>query len=55
MNPPYSMGSKANPELYEISFIKHLLDSLAIGGRCAVIVPQSTFTSDSKKPKKKKD
>ena len=54
MNPPYSMGSKANPELYEISFIKHLLDSLAVDGRCAVIVPQSTFASDSKHPEKKK-
>lgn len=23
MNPPYSQGSKANKELYEINFIKH--------------------------------
>ncbi len=44
MNPPYSQGSKKNPTLYEISFVEHLLDSLAPDGRCAVIVPQSTFT-----------
>ena len=44
MNPPYSQGSKKNPTLYEISFVEHLLDSLASDGRCAVIVPQSTFT-----------
>lgn len=44
INPPYSQGSKKNPQLYEISFIEHLLDSLAQDGRCAVIVPQSTFT-----------
>lgn len=44
MNPPYSQGSKENPDLYEIAFIEHLLDSLVYGGRCAVIVPQSCFT-----------
>lgn len=44
MNPPYSMGSKANPELYEINFTEHLLDSLVVGGKAVVIVPQSTFT-----------
>lgn len=44
INPPYSQGSKKNPKLYEISFIEHLLDSLAVDGRCAVIVPQSIFT-----------
>ena len=43
MNPPYSQGSSLNPDLYEISFVEHLLDSLVVGGRCAVIVPQSTF------------
>lgn len=48
MNPPYSQGSKSNPDLYEISFIEHLLDSLVIGGRCAVIVPQSTMTGKTK-------
>ncbi len=44
MNPPYSMGSTKRPDLYEIKFIKHLLDSLTPNGRAAVIVPQSTFT-----------
>lgn len=44
MNPPYSQGSKKNPTLYEISFTEHLLDSLVKGGRCAVIIPQSSMT-----------
>lgn len=44
INPPYSQGSKKNPQLYEISFIEHLLDSLAPDARCVAIVPQSTFT-----------
>ena len=48
MNPPYSQGSKQNPDLYEIAFIEHLLDSLSVGGKCVVIVPQSTMTGKSK-------
>lgn len=48
MNPPYSQGSKQNPDLYEIAFTEHLLDSLVEGGRCAVIVPQSSMTGKSK-------
>ncbi len=28
MNPPYSQGSKDNPNLYEISFTEHLLKSV---------------------------
>lgn len=48
MNPPYSQGSKADPEQYELSFIKHLLDSLTTGARAAVIVPQSSMTGKSK-------
>lgn len=48
MNPPYSQGSKINPSLYEINFVAHLLDSLTEGGRCAVIVPQSTMTGKTK-------
>jgi len=48
MNPPYSQGSKADPEQYELSFIEHLLDSLTIGARAAVIVPQSSMTGKSK-------
>lgn len=48
MNPPYSQGSKRNPNLYEISFTEHLLDSLVSGARCAVIVPQSSMTGKTK-------
>lgn len=48
MNPPYSQGSKSNTSLYEINFVSHLLDSLAEGGRCAVIVPQSSMTGKTK-------
>lgn len=55
MNPPYSMGSKQNPNLYEINFTKHLLDSLAEDGRVAIIVPQSTFTGKTKDEQKIKE
>lgn len=48
MNPPYSQGSKQNPELYEINFVNHLLESLVEGAKVAVIVPQSTFTGKTK-------
>lgn len=51
MNPPYSQGSKENPQGYEISFLEHLLDSLSVDGRCAVIVPQSTFTGKTQDEK----
>jgi hypothetical protein len=44
MNPPYSQGSKEKPELYELAFVEHLLDSLAENARCAVIIPQSSIT-----------
>lgn len=44
MNPPYSQGSKSNPDLYEISFTEHLLDSLVEGARAIVIIPQSSVT-----------
>ncbi|KKB33481.1 HsdM family class I SAM-dependent methyltransferase [Bacillus thermotolerans] len=44
LNPPYSQGSSKNPDLYEMSFTEHLLDSLVEGGRVAVIVPQSSMT-----------
>lgn len=43
MNPPYSMG-KVSPEKCELSFVEHLLDSLAPEARCIVIVPQSAMT-----------
>jgi type I restriction-modification system DNA methylase subunit len=48
MNPPYSQGSKKNPDLYEIAFIEHLLDSLVCGGKCIVIIPQSSMTGKTK-------
>lgn len=44
INPPYSMGDKNNPSLYEINFIYHLLNSVLENGKVAAIVPQSTFT-----------
>ena len=44
MNPPYSQAKNSSTaHLSELAFIKHLLDSLADGARCAVIVPQSTM------------
>ncbi|MEI7668142.1 MAG: N-6 DNA methylase, partial [Erysipelotrichaceae bacterium] len=48
MNPPYSQGSKQNPDLYELAFTEHLLDSLSVGARCIVIVPQSSMTGKTK-------
>lgn len=48
MNPPYSQGTKADPRQYELSFIEHMLDSLTLGARAAVIVPQSSMTGKSK-------
>lgn len=51
MNPPYSQGSKKNPDLYEIAFTEHLLNSLVEGGRAIVIIPQSSLTGKSKEEK----
>jgi len=48
MNPPYSQGSKKNQDLYEIAFAEHLLDSLTVGARCVVIIPQSSMTGKTK-------
>lgn len=48
MNPPYSQGSKQNPNLYEINFVEHLLDSLVSGGKAIVIIPQSSVTGKTK-------
>lgn len=55
INPPYSQGSKGSPHLYEISFIEHLLDSLAEGARCIAIVPQSTMVGKTKEEKAYKE
>lgn len=51
MNPPYSQGTKADPDQYEISFVERLLDSLTMSARAAVIVPQSSMTGKSKAEK----
>lgn len=51
MNPPYSQGSKQNPELYELSFTEHMLDSLTEGAKAIVIVPQSSMTGKSQEEK----
>ena len=52
INPPYSQAKgKDTAHLSEIHFIKHLLDSLANGGRCVVIVPQSTMVGKTKEDK----
>ena len=48
MNPPYSQGSKQNPNLYEINFTEHLLNSLCVGARAVVIIPQSSVTGKTK-------
>lgn len=49
MNPPYSQAkNKLTAHLSELNFIKHLLDSLDDGARCAVIVPQSTMVGKTK-------
>lgn len=55
MNPPYSQGTKADPSQYELSFIKHMLNSLTEGARAAVIVPQSSMTGKSKAEQAFKD
>ena len=52
INPPYSQAKgKDTAHLSEISFIKHLLDSLAEGGRCVAIIPQSTMVGKTKEDK----
>lgn len=48
MNPPYSMGSKSNTNLYEINFTEHLLNSIIQDGKVIVIVPQSSMTGKTK-------
>lgn len=52
MNPPYSLGNKDNPTLYEINFINHLLNSLVVDGKAIVIVPQSSFTGKTNEEQK---
>ncbi len=55
MNPPYSQAKgKDTAHLSEICFTKNLLDCLADGARCVVIVPQSTMVGKTKEDKKVK-
>ena len=55
MNPPYSQGkNKDTAHLTELKFICHLLDCLSDGGRCVVIVPQSTMVGKTKEDKSDK-
>ncbi|WP_428095457.1 HsdM family class I SAM-dependent methyltransferase [Candidatus Thioglobus sp.] len=51
MNPPYSQGSKKNPDLYEIAFTEHLLNSISADGKVIVIIPQSAVTGKTKEEK----
>jgi len=51
MNPPYSMGNKSNPSLYEINFTEHLLNSIVQDGKVVVIVPQSSMVGKTKEEK----
>ena len=55
INPPYSLGSPANPELYEIYFVKQLLDSMESEGRVAAIIPTSAMTGKTKEIRKIKE
>lgn len=55
MNPPYSQGSKQNPDLYELAFTEHLLNSIVEGGKVAVIVPLSSMIGKSKTEKEIKE
>ena len=48
MNPPYSQGTKQTPNLYEINFTEHLLNSITKGGRVVVIIPQSALTGKTR-------
>lgn len=55
MNPPYSLAkNKETEHLSEIHFVEHLLNSLVVGGKAAVIVPQSTAIGKSAADKKVK-
>lgn len=55
MNPPYSLAkNKETEHLSEIHFVEHLLNSLVVGGKAAVIVPLSTATGKTATDKKVK-
>ena len=48
MNPPFHKGNRKRPNQYELVYIEHLLSSLTIGSRAAVIVPQLVMMGKSK-------
>lgn len=48
MNPPFHKGNRKRPNQYELVYIEHLLNSLTIGSRAAVIVPQLVMMGKSK-------
>ena len=55
INPPYSQAkTKDLHHLAEISFISRTLDLMAVGGKMAAIVPQSTMVGKTKQDKLKK-
>lgn len=51
INPPYSQGSKQNPNLYEIAFIEQLLNSIVVDWKVIAIIPQSSMTGKTKEEK----
>lgn len=52
MNPPYSQAkNKETANLSELCFIRHLLECLVAGARCAVIIPVSSMIGKTKDDK----
>ena len=52
MNPPYSQAKNAaTAHLSELRFIRHLLESVSVGGRVAVIVPVSAMIGKTRDDK----
>lgn len=52
MNPPYAQGDKPETKhLTELRFVLHLLESITVGGRVAVIVPVSTMIGKTRDDK----
>lgn len=52
MNPPYSQAKgKDTANLSELCFIRHLLNSITVGGRAAVIVPVSAMIGKTREDK----
>lgn len=55
LNPPYSQAKDKNTRhLSELAFIERALEFLNIGGRLAVIVPQSAMVGKTKEDKERK-